>query len=151
MKILMVCLGNICRSPLAEGILKEKVRAHGLNWKVDSAGTGFWHAGQQPDPRSIEVARGKGVDISDQRARQIRPHDLEAYDLVFAMDSQNYQDILRLAPRPELAQKVHLIMNMAYPGQNQSVPDPYYDDEGFEMVYRMLDTACDRIVDTFKL
>lgn len=151
MKILMVCLGNICRSPLAEGIMKEKVRALSLDWHVDSAGTGFWHTGEGPDPRSVRVARKYGIDISDQRARQIRPRDLDEFDLICAMDAQNYQDILRLASHPSHREKVHLIMNFAHPGENRSVPDPYYDDEGFEEVYGMLERACRIIVDKFKV
>lgn len=147
----MVCLGNICRSPLAEGIMKEKVRAHSLDWHVDSAGTGFWHAGEGPDPRSVRVARKYGIDISGQRARQISPRDLDEFDLICAMDAQNYQDILRLATDNGHRQKVQLIMNFAHPGENRSVPDPYYDDEGFEAVYEMLERACKIIVDKFKV
>lgn len=146
MKILMVCLGNICRSPLAEGIMKEKVRAHSLDWHIDSAGTGFWHSGEKPDHRSIKVARKYGIDITGQRARQIRPSDLDEFDLICAMDAQNYQDILRLASHPAQREKVHLIMNFAHPGENRSVPDPYYEDEGFEEVYRMLEKACEGIL-----
>ncbi|MCB0619215.1 MAG: low molecular weight phosphotyrosine protein phosphatase, partial [Saprospiraceae bacterium] len=87
MKILMVCLGNICRSPLAEGILKEKIKENGLPWEVDSAGTGSWHVGEPPDPRSVAVARAHGIDILDQRARQFRPADFRQFDLIFAMDA----------------------------------------------------------------
>jgi protein-tyrosine phosphatase len=150
MKVLMVCLGNICRSPLAEGILREKVRDLGLNWTIDSAGTGSWHAGELPDPRSIAVAGKNGIDIRDQRARQFRPQDLETFDLIFAMDSQNYRDIIRLAPRPELQEKVHLILDMVHPGQQRSVPDPYWDDNGFDSVYEMLQEACDKIVERWR-
>jgi len=142
----MVCLGNICRSPLAEGILKTKIEEKGLDWTVDSAGTGSWHLGEQPDPRSIETADHHGIDIRYQRARQIKPKDLREYDLILAMDSSNYQDILRLAP-DETEEKVSLIMNYAQPGQNQSVPDPYWDDDGFDQVYQMLDKATDAIIE----
>jgi protein-tyrosine phosphatase len=149
MKILMVCLGNICRSPLAEGIMQRKVAEHGLDWQVDSAGTGAWHTGELPDRRSIATARRHGIDITGQRARQLKPHDLDRFDLVLAMDSQNYRDILRLAASKEHEEKVHLIMNFAAPGRNQAVPDPYWDDNGFEQVFSMLEEACGRVVERF--
>ncbi len=145
MKILMVCLGNICRSPLAEGILKHKVIKNGLNWTIDSAGTGSWHVGEKPDRRSIEVARNNGIDITGQRARQFRASDLKDFDLVFAMDSSNYQNIRRLAASPNEAKKVELIMNMVQPGYNENVPDPYYNN-GFDRVFTMLDQACEQII-----
>jgi len=142
----MVCLGNICRSPLAEGILTTKIKEQGLDWTVDSAGTGSWHIGEQPDPRSIETADQHGIDIRYQRARQLTAEDLRKYDLILAMDSSNYQDILRLAP-DNTQKKVALIMNYAQPGQNQNVPDPYWDDDGFEQVFQMLDKATDAIIE----
>ena len=150
MKILMVCLGNICRSPLAEGILKQKIKEAGLDWFVDSAGTGSWHAGDRPDSRSVEVARKNGIDISHQRARQFKASDLEDFDHIFAMDSSNYQNIRRMAVSPENAEKVELIMNMVQPGYNENVPDPYYND-GFDRVFEMLDQACERIVERYKM
>ena len=121
MKILMVCLGNICRSPLAEGILKNKLLERGLDWTVDSAGTGFWHIGEPPDPRSVSTAKKYGLDISRQRARQIRPADLKEYDLILAMDSSNYQDILRLADNGQQKSKVEMILNYVDPGSNRNV------------------------------
>lgn len=142
----MVCLGNICRSPLAEGILKEKIKENGLPWEVDSAGTGSWHVGEPPDPRSVAVARAHGIDILDQRARQFRPADFRQFDLIFAMDASNYQNILRMAPSGTDTSKVELIMNVVDPGRNRAVPDPYWDDNGFEGVFRMLDEACERII-----
>ncbi len=147
MKILMVCLGNICRSPLAEGIMKRKIADLGLDWTVDSAGTGAWHIGERPDRRSIAIARKYGIDINGQRARQLRPGDLSHFDLVLAMDQSNYRDILRYAATQEQKKKVKLIMNFAAPGANQSVPDPYWDDNGFEEVFQMLDKACTQIVE----
>lgn len=150
MKILMVCLGNICRSPLAEGIMKEKVQSAGLDWEVDSAGTGSWHVGDLPDPRSIEVAKKYGIDITSQRARKFKPADLDEYDLIFAMDSSNYQNIVRHSVSKEQEEKVHLIMNMAQPGINQSVPDPYWDDNGFENVFQMLEEACEKVIEKYK-
>lgn len=145
----MVCLGNICRSPLAEGIMKKKVEENNLDWEVDSAGTGYWHIGETPDERSIAVARKYGIDITDQRARQLRPPDLEAYDLIFAMDSNNYRNIKTFAKTPEEEDKVELIMNLTKPGYNQNVPDPYYNSDGFEEVYHMLDMACDKIIEVY--
>lgn len=149
MKILMVCLGNICRSPLAEGIMQRKIREHGLDWQVDSAGTGSWHVGNLPDHRSIATARKRGIDLTCQRARQLKPHDLDRFDLILAMDSQNYRDILRLATTDAQRKKVHLIMNFVTPDHNQAVPDPYWDDNGFENVFGMLEEACERVVQRF--
>ena len=142
----MVCLGNICRSPLAEGILQDKVNAHGLPWEVDSAGTGAYHVGEQPDPRSQAVARKYGLDISDQRARQFKATDLDRFDLIFAMDRSNFQNILRHAKTESQKQRIKLILEFTG-SQLDNVPDPYWDDNGFEHVYQLLDTACDRIVD----
>ncbi|MCO6492291.1 MAG: low molecular weight phosphotyrosine protein phosphatase [Phaeodactylibacter sp.] len=147
MKILMVCLGNICRSPLAEGIMKHKLREHGLDWTVDSAGTGFWHVGEPPDPRSVSTARQHGLDISRQRARQIQPADLDDYDLILAMDSSNYKDILRLANGSRQETKVEMILNYVDPGSNRNVPDPYWNDDGFDRVFQMLDEACERVIE----
>jgi len=146
MRILMVCLGNICRSPLAEGIMKRKAAERGLGWVVDSAGTGSWHAGELPDRRSVDTARQFGIDITDQRARQFRPADLYLFDRIFVMDAQNLRDVLRHAQHDGHRAKVDLILNQLYPGENRSVPDPYYDDDGFAEVFRMLDTACEMFV-----
>lgn len=146
MKILMVCLGNICRSPLAQGIMAEKIRKNDLDWTVDSAGTGNWHVGEQPDPRSVQTARRYGLDISDQRARQLRPQDLREFDLILAMDTSNYRHILEIAPEGT-AHKVEMILNYVHPGRNQSVPDPYWNDDGFEDVYQLLDQATDRLIE----
>lgn len=147
MRILMVCLGNICRSPLAEGILKHKVRLEGLDWYVDSAGTGAWHIGELPDPRSIDVARRFGIDITDQRARQFRPEDFEHFDLIFAMDRQNLRHLQQMAIRPEHRQKARLLLDVLYPGQQREVPDPYYGGpEGFEQVFRLVEAACERLL-----
>ena len=146
MRILMVCLGNICRSPLAEGIMKHKARMHGLDWTVDSAGTGYWHAGELPDRRSILVARQHGIDITDQRARQFQPADFDRFDHILVMDVHNYHDVTRLAALPAQREKVELILNFLHPGEDLSVPDPYYDDNGFEEVFQMLAAACDRFI-----
>lgn len=147
MKILMVCLGNICRSPLAEGILARKIKEMGLDWEVDSAGTGDWHIGEQPDPRSIQIADQNDLDIRYQRARQLRSDDLLRYDLILAMDSSNYQNILKLAPEGT-GHKVEMILNYVFPGENRSVPDPYWDDDGFPRVFDLLDRATDHLIES---
>ena len=149
MKILMVCLGNICRSPLAEGIMKQKAAENGLKWTVDSAGTGSWHTGELPDRRSIAIARARGVDITDQRARTFQAIDFERFDRIFVMDIQNLADVMRLAPTALHREKVELILDQLYPDQRRSVPDPYYDDNGFEEVFDMLDQACSVFVRRF--
>ena len=147
MKVLMVCLGNICRSPLAEGILQTKIKEKGLSWEVDSAGTGAWHVGQQPDKRSIQIAGQNNIDITYQRARQLSAADYDQYDLIFAMDQSNYTNILKLAKDPSQEEKVFLIMNLVSPDQGISIPDPYWNDNGFVEVFEMLDQACDRIIE----
>ena len=146
MRILMVCLGNICRSPLAEGIMKHKAKLAGLDWHIDSAGTGSWHSGQLPDQRSVQVAKKYGIDITDQRARQFERDDFERFDRIFVMDTRNHQDVLRLANNSEDPAKVELILNLCHPGENRSVPDPYLDDDGFEAVFQMLENACGTFV-----
>ncbi len=147
MKVLMVCLGNICRSPLAEGILRQLTREAGLAWHVDSAGTGSWHIGQQPDPRSVDIARRHGLDITDQRGRQFNRKDFERFDLILTMDQDNYRDVRRLARTEGEREKVQMIMNLVHPGEDRPVPDPYWDDDGFEQVYRMLEHACAHLVE----
>ncbi len=145
MKILMVCLGNICRSPLAEGIFKQKVAEKNLDWFVDSAGTGGWHAGELPDRRSIAIAKKYGIDLTDQRARKLQPIDLERFDLILAMDENNFQDILRLAKTDVQRKKVAKILNLANPHTDANVPDPYYDNR-FEHVYQLLEDAANEII-----
>ena len=149
MRILMVCLGNICRSPLAEGILKNKVKRAGLEWEVDSAGIGDWHTGELPDQRSIAIARRFGIDITDQRARQIRKEDLLDFDLILAMDDSNLRQVQLLAKQlNQTKAQVDMIMNYSEPGKNRTVPDPYYGGiDGFEKVFYMLDEATDRILE----
>lgn len=140
----MVCLGNICRSPLAEGILASKV---GDDVFVDSAGTSDWHVGKAPDPRSIEVAAQHDLDISQLRGRQFTVEDFDNFDLIYVMDASNYQNVVRLARTQEDEDKVIMILNEVNQGRNEQVPDPYYGgDDGFEKVYQMLDEATDRIL-----
>lgn len=144
-RILMVCLGNICRSPLAEGILKSKVDRREV--LVDSAGTGAYHVGELPDPRSIAIAKSHKLDITDQRARKFVVNDFDAFDYIYVMDSSNYANVIKLARNKEDESKVHYILNEVFPGENMDVPDPYYGGEfGFKNVYKMLDEACDVIV-----
>ena len=145
----MVCLGNICRSPLAEGIMQSKIKDYQLSWEVDSAGTSAYHSGEKPDSRSIEVANRNGIDISKQRSRQILDSDLESFDLILVMDASNYNDTLRMAKDIEQKKKVKMIMNFATPGQNIEVPDPYWNN-GFDTVYSMLEAACEKLVLSFR-
>ena len=141
----MVCLGNICRSPLAEGILKSKIDANKVF--VDSAGTGHWHVGQLPDSRSIEVAKNHGIDLTNQKGRQFTQKDFESFDHIFVMDNSNKENVLQLAQHASEIDKVQLILEEIFPNENVDVPDPYYGgDQGFESVYQMLDKACDEIV-----
>ncbi|APZ47837.1 protein-tyrosine-phosphatase [Polaribacter reichenbachii] len=143
-KVLMVCLGNICRSPLAEGILQSKINSDTIF--VDSAGTGAYHIGNLPDERSIEVAGKYGINITNQRARKFIVEDFDNFDFIYPMDESNYQNILALARNKEDENKVQMILNEVYPNENASVPDPYYGGkEGFENVYKMLDEACEII------
>jgi len=140
----MVCLGNICRSPLAEGLLASKLNPS--NFEVASAGTGGWHVGDPPDPRSIAVAQKNGLDISQQRGKQFSTYDFEIYDHIFVMDNSNYSDVTKLATSEEEKQKAQLILDEIFPGEKVDVPDPYYGgDRGFDDVYDMLDQACDKI------
>ena len=146
MRILMVCLGNICRSPLAEGIMKAKAKKYKLNIEVDSAGTAAYHTGELPDSRSMEVALKNGIDISDQRARKFKPTDFDGFDKIFAMDPSNFSDLAALAQNNEHLEKLDLILNMSQPGSNRAVPDPYYGGkDGFNNVFAMLDEACEVI------
>ena len=143
-KVLMVCLGNICRSPLAEGILKSKINTSKIF--VDSAGTAAYHVGNLADERSIEVAKKYGIDITNQRARKFTVKDFDAFDVIYAMDESNYQNILMLARNSDDEKKVQLILNVIDVDKNASVPDPYYGgNQGFENVYKMLDEACEVI------
>tara|TARA_B100001057_G_scaffold178651_1_gene179431 strand:- start:2147 stop:2596 length:450 start_codon:yes stop_codon:yes gene_type:complete len=142
MKVLMVCLGNICRSPLAEGILKSK----SINIIVDSAGTAGYHVGSRPDQRSIEIGLKNNIDITNQRARQFTSNDFDDFDKIYAMDNDNYSKIISLATNQDQIDKVDLILNEVYPNQFKSVPDPYYGGEkGFENIYNLLDEACEQI------
>ncbi|MDR0227976.1 MAG: low molecular weight phosphotyrosine protein phosphatase [Flavobacteriaceae bacterium] len=140
-KILMVCLGNICRSPLAEGIMQSKLPAD--SFLVDSAGTGAWHVGQLPDPRSIEVAQHYEIDLTKQRARQFTVDDFNTFDRIYVMDQSNYDNVIKLAPNEDVKAKVKLILNELHPGKDEEVPDPYFGGPGgFYHVFKLLDDAC---------
>ncbi|CAM4422676.1 low molecular weight protein-tyrosine-phosphatase [Zobellia roscoffensis] len=141
-KVLMVCLGNICRSPLAEGILQDKVDPK--NVFVDSAGTGGYHIGNAPDPRSIAVAKKHGLNIENQRCRQFKKSDFKKFDVIYAMDRSNLNNILNLADTQEDANKVKLLLTEVELPVIE-VPDPYWDDNGFEKVFQLIDTACTSI------
>jgi protein-tyrosine phosphatase len=150
-KILMVCLGNICRSPLAEGILRYKAEKMKLDVSIDSAGTSNYHIGEHPDKRTMANAQKHGVDLSDLKARQFRISDFDEFDHIFVMDSSNYSDVTALARNEKDKQKVELILNRVYPNSNMPVPDPYFGGEqGFENVFILLDKACEVIASTLK-
>lgn len=140
----MVCLGNICRSPLAEGILKSKV--FGFKTTIDSAGTAGYHVGEKPDRRSINIAKMNNIDITNQSSRKFVIEDFDKFDLIYAMDNSNYDDIIGLARNEKDKSKVKLILNEVFPNENLDVPDPYTGGSfGFKNVYKMLDEACEII------
>jgi protein-tyrosine phosphatase len=141
----MVCLGNICRSPLAEGILAHKIKKLGV--KVDSAGTAAYHVGELPDKRSIEIADNYNINLRNQRARQFSRTDFDEFDIIYAMDTNNLAHLISLAETEKELKKIRLILNEINPGACESVPDPYYGGEnGFQNVYNMLNEACDKII-----
>ena len=143
----MVCLGNICRSPLAEGILQSKSK----ELKVDSAGTAGYHIGKQPDVRSIDIAKKHDIDLTSQRARQFNTRDFENFDKIYAMDNDNYSKIISLARNQKDIDKVDLILNEIYPNEFQSVPDPYFGGvEGFKKIYSLLEEACEIIAKKYE-
>lgn len=151
MKILMVCLGNICRSPLAQGIMEHKAAAAGLNWQVDSAGTGEWHRGEPPHRLSIKVAAQNGVDISKQRARTYMPEDMLHFDRIYFMDKNNYQEGQRIAGKLWQPAKAALLLDVLQPHPLQEVPDPYYSTEqAYHEVFNLISDACEAIIEEFK-
>jgi len=148
MKILMVCLGNICRSPMAEGILKHQLVQHNLNnVEVDSAGFEPFHQGDRPDRRGMATMKSHGIDIPEIRSRLFQLSDFDRFDRIFVMDNTNYQDVMRMARNEDDKRKVDFLLNQIQPGSNSPVPDPYYGgDEGFESVYNLINRACEKIV-----
>jgi len=149
MNILFVCLGNICRSPLADGVMRSLVKKHQLPWTVDSAGTANYHIGEAPDKRAQEIAKKNGVDISGLRGRQFQVNDFDYFDYIFAMDASNYQNIVKLARNQEDINKVELFLNRLEPGMNRGVKDPWYDDALFEPVYKEIEQTCKAIIRDF--
>lgn len=147
MKILMVCLGNICRSPLAEGILQHKADAAGLNWQVDSAGTNGYHVGEAPHKLSQKVAKLNGIDISKQCARRFSASDFENYDKIYAMAGDVIDEMKWIAGNKYDSDKVDLLMNELHPEQNEDIPDPWYGAEpGYHTTYEMIDKATDALI-----
>jgi protein-tyrosine phosphatase len=150
MNILMVCLGNICRSPIAEGILKDKSAKAGLNWRIESAGTNGFHNGEHPHHLSTKICSQNGIDISSQRSRKFLKKDLLEYDLIFAMANDVIFDIQRIAQDEYSDQKVQLFLEPLYPGKLQNVPDPWYGTEkDFVEVYELIDKACNAIINQY--
>ena len=144
-RILMVCLGNICRSPLAHGILQSKLSE--TEFYVDSAGTAAYHLGNPPDYRSIQVAKNHGLDISAQSARQFSALDFDTFDYIYAMDASNYTNIINLARTDTDRKKVKLLLEINSTMTNKNVPDPYHGSlSDFESIYHIIDTTCDRLV-----
>jgi protein-tyrosine phosphatase len=144
MKILMVCLGNICRSPLAEGIMRHLIKENGFDWEIDSAGTGDWHVGEGPDRRSTHTAHRFGIDISQQVCRLFKLSDFDEFDLILVMDKSNLRNILGMAHNQHDAQKVRLLLG------DKEVPDPYYEDSQFEPVFKMIEYGCKRVIEAYK-
>jgi protein-tyrosine phosphatase len=148
----MVCLGNICRSPLAEGVLQQKAFKAGLAWSVESAGTNHYHTGEPPHPLSQKVAKMNGIDISCQRARRFTAEDFMVYDKIYALAEDVLDDMRRIARDKFNPAKVDLLMNELYPGKNMDVPDPWYGPEqGYHQVYKMIDAVCDRIIEKYSI
>lgn len=152
MKILMVCLGNICRSPLAEGILQDKAWKAGLKWSIESAGTNGYHNGEAPHPLSQKVSRLNGIDISKQRSRKFVADDFDRFDKIYAMSDDVIDDMRRIARNKFDETKVDLLLNELFPGQNVDVPDPWYGPEpGFHEAFRMINDACEKIVERYRI
>jgi protein-tyrosine phosphatase len=151
MKILMVCLGNICRSPLAEGILQQKAKAAGLNWVIESAGTNGLHTGEPPHHLSQKVALLNGIDISHQRSRNFKAKDIADYDIVYAMANDVLIDIKRISQSKFNSKKVILFLNEIYPAKNKDVPDPWYGEvDGYHEVFDLIKETCELIIEKYK-
>lgn len=148
MNILMVCLGNICRSPLAEGILQNKANKAGLKWTVDSAGTNGYHNGEPPHQLSQRVAKLNGINISHQRSRKLVPEDFRNFDIIYAMAENVVDEMKRIGRNKFDESKVSLLMNALYPRENRNIPDPWSGPESeYHEVYDMINQACDKIIE----
>ncbi len=147
MNILMVCLGNICRSPLAEGILKHLISTRELGWKVDSAGTSSWHKGNLPDYRSIEIAKSNGIDITDQRSRPLILEDFDRFDYILAMDHSNLRNIYNLLGNRTSRAKIELLMDFDDTALIKEVPDPYYENN-FGYVFQLISNSCNKFLES---
>ena len=151
MRILMVCLGNICRSPIAEGVMRHKVKQHGLDWDIESAGTESYHIGEAPHRLSQKICKEHGIDISEQRAQKFLATHLEEFDKIYAMAGDVYEEIRSICGAKADMSKVSLFMNELHAGKNESVPDPYYGGEdGFKIAYEMIDKTCDAIIKKYR-
>ena len=147
-KILMVCLGNICRSPLAEGILRHKILISGINAVVDSAGTAAYHVGEPPHKSSIKVAKEHHIDISSQRARHFNIRDFNDFDIIFVMDASNYKDVSSMATSDEQRRKIRFLLNEVNPNSDEDVPDPSYGGyDGYQHVFKLVDNACTKVIE----
>ncbi len=156
-KILMVCLGNICRSPMAEGVMRQKIKDYGLDAQVNSCGTASYHIGEAPDYRGIKTLHNYGIDISQHQGQQFKVSDFDTYDLIFAMDTsnyflffvmdtRNYSNLIAKARNKNDKEKITLLMDEIYPGQQKVVPDPYYGDiEDYEETYALVEDACEHL------
>ncbi|TSA29110.1 MAG: low molecular weight phosphotyrosine protein phosphatase [Bacteroidetes bacterium] len=152
MNVLFVCTGNICRSPLAEGILRKKYTKRGIRSRVDSCGFEPFHIGDSPDHRAQKIARVNGIDISSHSARLFRPDDFDRFDRIFVMEAYHYQAVMRHVRHEEDIRKIDFIRNVVYPGQNRPVNDPYYDQiDAFEIVFAQLEEACEQFVHSLSL
>lgn len=147
MKILMVCLGNICRSPLAEGILQQKADAAGLEWKIESAGTNGIHVGEAPHHLSQKIAKQNGINICNQRAKKFDAKDFENFDKIYVMADDVMRDVRRISREKFDTNKIDYFMNELHAGKNENVPDPWFGaEDGFIKVYDLIDKTCDAII-----
>ena len=142
----MICLGNICRSPIAEGVMRKLIDEKGLDWYVQSVGTSGFHQGEKPHAESIAVSAANGIDITNQRSQKLNKIHLETFDLLIVMDQQNYNNTIRLCSSPQQESKVKMLLNYSYEGENRAVPDPYYEG-GFENVFNMIKEACEALIE----
>jgi protein-tyrosine phosphatase len=151
MRILMVCLGNICRSPIAEGVLRHKIEQNGLDWTVESAGTNSYHTGEPPHKHSQKVCKLNGVDISAQRARRFRADDFEKYNKIYVMAEDVYDDVLHIAGNKVNKEKLDYFLHELEADSNGSVPDPWYGtEEGYAPVYELIERTCEAIINKYK-